>query len=451
MIRNTDALLSHGSVEGRRIALDVIEHACRAVHGYDATRKAVRLEDEVLTVTNRTWPLAKIRHLYVLGAGKASISIAEALEDILSHRIEQGVVIVKRGQKKRLNRIRVLEASHPVPDAASVRGARAVLDIAARARMGDLVVCIFTGGSSALMTLPADGLSLADTQTLTEVLLNSGATIREINAVRKHVSAIKGGRLAQQLHPATIVNLTVSDVVGDWEALDCITGPTVPDASTFQDARSVLTRYDLWEHTPRSIHRHLTQASEPMETPKDLVGVDIHTVMLATNRDACNAATRKAEELGYESMVLSTMIEGESREVGVVLAGIALEVEKAGCPIHPPCVLVSGGETTVTVRDEHGQGGPNLELVTSLALRIQRRSRITAAAVGTDGTDGPTDAAGGIVDGDTIRRADHVGINVVEELKRHNTLHVLDRLGDAVYTGITGTNVMDLRVIVVTE
>lgn len=451
MIRNAEALLSHGAVEGRRIALDIIEHACQAVHGYEATRKAVRLEAGELTVADRVWHLAEINHIYVLGAGKASISITEALEDTLGRRVEQGVVVVKRGQQGRLRRIRVLEASHPVPDATSVHGARAVLDVAAQARRGDLVFCVFTGGSSALMTLPAAGLSLTDTQALTELLLNSGATIREINAVRKHVSAVKGGRLAQRLHPATIVNLTVSDVVGDWDALDCITGPTVPDSSTFQDARSVLRRYDLWERTPRSIRRHLAQASEAMETPKELAEVDIHTVMLATNRDACDAAKRKADRRGYASLILSTMIEGESREVGVALAGIALEVAKTGVPIKPPCVLISGGETTVTVGEEHGQGGPNLEFVVSAALKIQGKSRITVAAVGTDGTDGPTDAAGGIVDGDTLRRAGILGIDVVEELKRHNTLHVLDALGDAVYTEITGTNVMDLRVIVVTE
>jgi glycerate-2-kinase len=225
----------------------------------------------------------------------------------------------------------------------------------------------------------------------------------------------------------------------------------VPDTSTFQDARDVLTRYGLWARVPRSIRHHLNEATDAMETPKDLAEVDIHTVMLATNRDACNAAKRRAEALGYEPMVLSTMIEGESREVGTALAGIALEVERTGIPIRPPCVLISGGETTVTVGDECGRGGPNQEFVTSFALKIQGSSQITAAAVGTDGTDGPTDAAGGIVDGYTIQRASQLDIDAFKELRNHNSLHILTQLDDAVYTETTGTNVMDLRVIIVTE
>jgi glycerate-2-kinase len=282
------------------------------------------------------------------------------------------------------------------------------------------------------------------------MLLSCGAAIQEINAVRKHISAIKGGRLATYIHPAEIVNLTISDVIGDWDALDCITGPTVQDTSTFHDAKNVLKSYELWERVPQSVKVYLSKNDGILETVKAFKEIHISTFMLATNRDACEAAKKRAEELGFNATILSTMIEGESREAGRVLAGIAREVEKNRQPLKPPCVLISGGETTVTLTGENGRGGPNQEFALSASLKIQGSKRITVMAIGTDGTDGPTDIAGGVVDGSTMDRARQANVDVFCELRRHNSSYVLKELCDAVYTNLTGTNVMDLHVMVIT-
>jgi glycerate-2-kinase len=323
--------------------------------------------------------------------------------------------------------------------------------IADKAEKGDLVFVIITGGSSALMPFPAEGITLEEKREVNKLLLNSGAIIQEINAVRKHISKIKGGRFALHIHPAEIINLTVSDVIGDWKMLDYITGNTVPDTSTFQDAVDALKKYRLWEKVPESVRKHLQKVNPEMETPKNFGGVRVHTFMLATNEDACLAAKERAEALGFNAMILSTMIEGESKEVGIVHAGIALEIEANNRPLKPPCILISGGETTVTIDEEHrdAEGGPNQHFILGFATKIRGSKRIVGVSVDTDGTDGPTDIAGGIVDGLTLERIEAKNLNVYESLRRHNVSPVLRALGDAVYTGSTGTNVMNLRTIIV--
>jgi len=451
MIRNKVELLSRGNVEGRRLVLDMVEGGLEAVDPYAATKRLAHFDGRVVRVGDLSYQSSEIRDIYVVGAGKATFPIAKVLEEILGDRIRDGVINVKRGQEGELKRVRILRASHPVPDEEGMRGAQAVVELARNVKEGDLVFCAITGGSSALMPLPAPGITLEEKRTVTELLLRSGAVIREINAVRKHISAIKGGRLALLLGKATIINLTVSDVIGDWEDLDCITDNTVPDRSTFTDAVAVLKKYDLWEKVPESVRSRLSKADPKEETPKALPGIEIHTFMLATNSDACEGARRRGEELGLHSIILSTVVEGESREAGIVFAGMAKEVEARNRPVKTPCALISGGETTVTITDEHGEGGPNQEFALGLALKIDGRRNITAVALGTDGTDGPTDIAGGVVDGYTVERAREKGIDVFQELRRHNASHVFRELGDAIYSGATGTNVMNLRIIVVTD
>jgi glycerate-2-kinase len=290
---------------------------------------------------------------------------------------------------------------------------------------------------------------LEDKVAVTDLLLKSGAVIQEINAVRKHLSAIKGGKLAKHIHPAEIVNLTVSDVIGD--PLDYITGLTVPDTSIFEDAVFALKKYGLWEKVSNSVRTRLEKglADPSLETPKDFTGMKVHTFVISNNEAVCTAAKNRAEELGFKSTILSIMIEGESREAGIVLAGIARDIEKNGRPFKPPCVLVSGGETTVTIEGEHGEGGRNQEFVLGFSLKTDGTKNITVSAIDTDGTDGPTDIAGGIADGYTLKRAKEKGIDVYGNLMKHNTSPVLRDLEDAVYTEPTGTNVMNLRVIVI--
>jgi len=451
IIKNREELLAHGLKGGRRVALDIIEHALKSVDPYQATKRVVLRQNNRLFIDNQHYNLKDVRNLYVIGAGKASFPIAKALEEVLGERIARGVVIVKRGQDGRLKRIKKIEAGHPLPDEDGLRGAEEVMEIADEAGHGDLVFAAITGGSSALMPLPVEGITLEETREVNEILLHSGAVIQEINAVRKHISRIKGGRLALHIHPAEIINLTVSDVIGDWKMLDYITGNTVPDSSTFQDAINSLKKYRLLEKIPESVRRHLQNARPEMETPKNFRKIKVHTVILATNEDACVAAAEKAEVLGFNAMILSTRIEGESREAGIIQAGIAKEIEVNDRPLRTPCVLVSGGETTVTIEGDHGEGGPNQEFVLGFATKIGGSKRIIGVSIDTDGTDGPTDVAGGVADGLTLERAEAGKLDIHESLMYHNAYSVLKSLGDTIYTGSTGTNVMNLRLIIVSE
>jgi len=450
IIKNKEELLSHGNKKGREVALDVTEHALRAVNSYKAVKKMVRIDDDrKLIVGDLSYDLSKIGNIYVVGAGKATFPIGQALEEILGERIRRGAINVKRSERRRLKYIKVREASHPIPDEIGLEGAGEIMDIAKEAKEGDIVFCAITGGASALMPLPAESISLEDKKRVTDLLLKCGATIDETNAVRKHISAIKGGRLAMCIHPAEVINLIVIDEVAGlpW-------GPTVPDTTTYEDAVYVLKRYYLWERIPDSVRKYLERGlSDPsLETPKpkDFKGLKVHNIILANNEIACEAAKKRAEELGFNSMILSTVLEGESREAGIVLAGIAKEVKKKGRPLKPPCVLIIGGETTVTITEQHGEGGPSQELALGFSLKIAGSEKIVIVSMDTDGTDGPTDIAGGIADGYTRERAKEKDIDIHENLIRHNSSYVLKELKDSIITGPTGTNVMDLNVIVIT-
>lgn len=450
-IRNRDQLLSRCGRRAREVALDVIEHALKAVNPYEVTKKLVRIENERrLFVSDLSYDLSKLANIYVVGAGKATFPIAQALDEILGDRIKRGAINVKSGEKRKLKHITVRESGHPMPNGIGFEGAKEIVDIAKEAEEGDLVFACITGGASALMPLPAEGISLEDKRKVTDLLLKSGAAIDEINTVRKHISAIKGGRLAMYIHPAEAMNLIVIDEVAGlpW-------GPTVPDTTTFQDATHVLRKHNLWRSIPVSVKEHLEKglADPRLETPKprDFQSLKIHDVVLANNELVCEAAKKRAEEYGFNSLILSTVLEGESREAGIVLAGIAKEIEEKGRPFKPPCVLIAGGETTVTIKGQSGEGGPSQELALGFASKIAGSKNILIAALDTDGTDGPTDIAGGIADGYTMKRAKEKDIDIYENLMHHNSSFVLKELGDAIITGQTGTNVMDLNVIVIPE
>jgi glycerate 2-kinase len=448
IIKNRDVLLSHGNVKGREIALDLIDYAIRAVNGYELTKKIIYVRNGKLIIRDFEYDLSKIRNIYVIGGGKATYPIAKALEEILGERITRGVINVKRGEKRRLKYIRVVEAGHPVPDKAGLEGVREMLEIVEEVDERDLVFCIITGGASALMPYPAEGISLEDLIEVTELLLKSGASIDEINTVRNHIEEIKGGRLAKRIHPAQIVNLIIVDEIPyhPW-------GPTAPDKTTFRDAIYVLEKYDLWDKVPESVRKHLIRGlNDPnLETlkPRDFENLRVQHVLLAHNTHLCEAAKRRAEELGLNSLILTTKLEGESRDAGIILASIAREIEDYSRPLKPPCVIIVGGETTVTIKGPHGRGGPSQELVLGAALKIAGSEKIVIASVDTDGTDGPTEVAGGIVDGYTIERARELGLDIYKALKTHNSYEVLVKLQDAIITGPTDTNVMDLNVIVV--
>lgn len=406
------------------------------------------MEDEKFIVGHLRYDLSKIRNIYVVGAGKGVLRIAEALEAILGNRIKKGIIIEKRGQGRKLKIINVLEGSHPIPDEAGMSGAKEIFEIAKNTQEGDLVFVGISGGCSALMPLPAEGICLEDKKKVTDLLLKCGATIDEINAVRKHISEIKGGRLAIRLQPAEIINFIVVDEVAGlpW-------GPTVPDTTTFKDAIRVLKKHDLWEVTPESVKKHLLRGltSAGLETPKpkDFEDLKVHNIILANNRSVCKAAEKRAKELGYNSMILSTELEGESREAGIVLASIANEIVKRNAPLEIPCVLILGGETTVRITGKSGNGGPSQELVLGFSLKIAGSEKIVIASIDTDGIDGSTSIAGGVADGYTLSRAKERDIDIYNNLINHNSFYVLKELKDIIITRPTGTNVMDLNVITI--
>ncbi len=450
-IRNKEELLSRRNRKEREVVLDVIEHAMTAVDPYEVAKKLVYIENNgKLIVGDLSYNLLKVGNIYVVGAGKATFPIAQALEEILGDRIKRGTINVKRGEERRLKHITVREAGHPIPDEMGLEGAKEIVEIAKEAKERDLVFACITGGASALTPLPAQGISLEDKRRVTGFLLKCGATIDEINAVRKHISAIKGGRLAMYIHPAEILNLIVIDEVAGlpW-------GPTVPDITTYEDAVRTLKKYDLWKKIPDSVRKHLERGlTEPKsETPKprDFNGLKVHDIVLTNNEVACEAAKKRAEELGFSSVILSTVLEGESRETGIVLASITKDINERGRPLKLPCVLISGGETTVTIAGQPGEGGPSQELALGFALKIAGSKNTVIASMDTDGTDGPTEIAGGVADGYTVERAKEKGIDIYENLMRHNSSYVLQELGDAIITGPTGTNVMDLNVIVISD
>ena len=445
-VQNRDQLLSHGDRRLRSMALRIIEEALEASNPYHAAKKLVRLDGNSLCVGPHTYDLSKKGSIYVLGTGKATFPIAQALEEVLGDRITQGVVVLKKGQTERLSRIRVIEASHPIPDSNGLRGAKEMMRLANRAAEGDIVFACITGGSSALLPMPVGSVRLTEKKKVNRLLLSSGASIFEINAVRKHLSKIKGGRLALAVFPAELINLTVSDVVGD--PLDYITDPTVPDTSTFEDALQTLRKYDLLKKVPPSVRSYLEAADPRTESPKDFEGMPCHTFILTNSDSVCNAAAAAAESLGLKPMILSTMFDGESRELGRNFAAIAREIGRSHGTLNPPCVLIGGGETTVALRGNFGKGGPNQEFVVSTILSMGGQKDFTVVGLDTDGTDGPTNVAGAMADSTTVAAASARGIDLHLSLKNHEILHDLISLDETIITGHTGTNVNDLKFLI---
>ncbi len=436
----------------RKDALDIFQAGVQAVEPSAAVKRHCRRQDNRLLVHQKVYDLAELKRVYVIGAGKAGGPMVKAVEEILGDRISGGIINVKYGHLAELSRVKVIEAGHPVPDESGLEGARAIVELASRAEEGDMVICLISGGGSSLLPLPAEGISLQDKQGTTRVLLACGATIHEINSVRKHISRVKGGGLARAVYPASLISLILSDVVGD--DLDVIaSGPTVPDSSSFQDCMSIFDKYGIRDKVPEAVLNHIRKGVEGKvpETPKpaDPVFTRTQSVIVGSNLVCMEAAEKKASSLGYHTLMLSTMIEGETREVARVHAGIAKEILKSGHPLSPPACVLSGGETTVTIMGR-GLGGRNQEFVLAAAIGLNGREGIVVLSAGTDGTDGPTDAAGAVADSQTIQRAEALGLNPADFLSNNDAYHFFEKLEDLVKTGPTNTNVMDLRIVLTT-
>lgn len=450
-IGNRAGLADHGDQALRATVLDLAEVALTALSPSAGLRRLVALDGKELIAGGREYDLSAVDRLVLLGAGKATREMAAALAELLGSRLDGGVLVVPGAAGPPLNRVSVLPGEHPVPGPASVAAARALLDQAGRLGERDLAICVFTGGSSALASIPPPGISPADKARLHRLMLSSGMSVVEINTVRKHVSLIKGGRLAQAIAPARILNLTVSDVVGD--PLDCITDPTVQDTSIVADALSVLREWELLDRIPASIREYLVKCADA--TSPDLSGADIHSVLLARGENGTQAVLRAAEARGFSGVRLGGALEGEAATAGRVLATLARESRLTGSPWPRGTVVVAcGGECTVNLGPDadavFGRGGPSQEAAVGAALTLDGVPGIVALFADTDGSDGGTAVAGGLVDWSTAGRAREQGLSLRKGLVDHATTTLLEACGDAVLTGPTLTNTNDLIIIGVT-
>ncbi|PKN67361.1 MAG: glycerate kinase [Deltaproteobacteria bacterium HGW-Deltaproteobacteria-15] len=450
-IEGTELLKRMRSDAGR-----LFDAAVKRVDPYEAVKRFVRFSGGRLALHpdgSEQTPLSleSFEHVYVIGGGKASAPMAKALEEILGERISGGLIVVKYGFTEPLKFLEIIEAGHPLPDGKGVEGAGRILEILQGAGEKDLILSLISGGGSALLPLPAGGITLAEKQAVTRMLLDCGATIGEINAVRKHISSSKGGQMARAAFPATTINLMLSDVVGD--RLDVIaSGPFVPDSSTFQDAWSVIEKYRL-KGIPSAVREYLEKGmkGEAQESPKagDPVFEKVRNFVIGSNILALEAAEREAGKLGYNAVILSSMIEGETREVALVHTAIAKEILATGRPVPAPACVISGGETTVTIRGK-GRGGRNQEFCLAAAIDIRDQPlRVIVTSGGTDGNDGPTDAAGAIIDPLTCRRGEESGLRAETHLENNDAYPYLEKTGDLLITGPTKTNVMDVRFVLV--
>jgi hydroxypyruvate reductase len=414
-----------------------------------AIQSHCRRVGDLLHVGERIYDLDAYDTIRIIGTGKAAAAMALAMENLLGDHLSDGLITVKYGHLEPLRTVRIVEAGHPVPDDRGCDGARQILSLARSAGPRDLVFCLISGGGSALLPLPGEGLRLADKQAASKVLLSCGASIHDINTIRKQLSGIKGGRLAQAVYPAALCTLILSDVVGD--DLDIIaSGPTVPNSGTFGDAMAIVERYGIRQQLPDSVVRYLTRgaAGDLPESPKPLEPCfeKTQTLIVGSNRQCVEAARREAVARGYHTLVLSSLVEGETREVARVHGAMGREILATGNPVPAPACLISGGETTVTIKG-NGRGGRNQEFALAAALDIAGMEDIVILSGGTDGTDGPTDAAGALADGQTVARAHAKGMDPHRHLQANDAYPLFENLGDLLMTGPTNTNVMDLRLV----
>lgn len=446
VIKNKDELLSKGLIEGREAVLNILEQTFNQINYYNIIKRIVALEDNILTIDKLELNLDQFKSIYLIGGGKHATFMAAALEEILGDRISGGVIIEKKGAKYRPGTIPIIEGGHPLPDQDSVKGAEEIIKIAKTTGEKDLLMVCVSGGWTALAASPPEGIALEEFKEVYDLLLKSGMTVTQMNIIRYRLSRLGQGKLPIFTNNATIVGLIAVDEVGGlaW-------GPTVPDHATFSDAINVLKQFDLLSIIPSSVRKYLEDAEPAEETPKEhdysKKGAKVHNIIIADNIHMCEIVKKEAVKAGINAFILSTTLEGEAKHVGTIMASIAKEISKFNRPFTPPCILIASGETTVTIMGEAGEGGRNQELVLSALLNVPCDSKIILSSIGTDGTDGPTNIAGAIIDGTTIQRAKNLGIDLIEELKKHNSSFVFKKLEDAIYTHDTGTNLMDIIII----
>lgn len=439
----------------RSEAETIFKAAVTRVDPYKAIMEFVKVEEDKLHLGKNEatleLDLQNYDRIFLVGGGKATAPMALAMEELLKDRIKGGVVVVKYGFTDPLSFTEILEADHPLPDQNGVDGTKKILDVLDKAGEKDLVFSLISGGGSALLPQPAGNITLEEKQAMTKNLLECGASIDEINTIRKHISLSKGGQMARAAFPASIVNMMLSDVVGD--KMDVIaSGPFVPDGTTFESAANIFKKYQL-KDIPESIREHIGGGAkgEIPDTPKegDSVFERVHNFIIGSNIIALEAAKAAAEEMGYNTLILSSMVEGETRDVALVHTAIAREILETGNPLKAPACIISGGETTVTIKGD-GKGGRNQEFGLAAAIDIQGLpGEVVLMSGGTDGNDGPTPAAGAFADPMTVQRGRDQGMNANEYMNNNDTFHYFEKTGELLITGPTKTNVMDVRLVLV--
>lgn len=459
-IKNYAELISHGDQHSRKIVLNITEETLRHMDAYARIRSIARLDGDMLTIGTCTWDLSRKRNIYLVGAGKACNAMAMAVDHILGDRLTRGIAIVKiREEDDVFYKTEVYVGGHPVPNEAGYRASLKIIEMVDEMGPEDLVIGVISGGSSALMSCPIDGVSLEDEIKATDVLLKSGAGIFEINAIRRHISQLNGGMLAKRIQArgAELIGIAINDAIGYPPTSDISlpdehyhSTPIGPDSTTLEDARQVIHNYDLAERLPANVVNYLMTAGPAEETPKSFPQ---NTYFVLNNvPDTCIFAKSVAEKMGIPAVILSTSLAGESREAGTFFASIAKEIQEYGNPIQAPCVILSAGETTTRIADNKlitGHGGPGQELTASFAIGAADCPGACMLSIDSEGTDGTTPVAGGITDSQSLAAALEKGCDLHGALRGHATFEALSSIGDVVFTGNTGTNVCDFNVMYV--
>ncbi len=459
-IHNRASLLSHGDVESRRIVLDITDATLQQLDSYRRIKGIMSLDGDTLRIGVKEWDLSKKRNVYLLGAGKACNHMAMAVDEVLGDRLTKGMAIVKISEPTDVfQKTEVFVGGHPLPNEEGYLACRRILEIVDSAGPDDLFIVVISGGSSALMSCPIDGISLADEIAVTDVMLKTGADIYEINAIRRHISQMNGGMLAKRIQArgAELIGLGISDGIGTPATHDIGVPyanykgtPMGPDQTTLEEARRVIRDYGVEDRLPKNVVDYLMNAGPEGETPKSFPNNTYF--MINTLPDSCIYAKKIAEDMGLNALILTSYLEGESRDVGKVFASIAREIQAYGNPVAAPCVILASGEAFTTISDNStikGHGGPSQEETVAFAIAAEKTRGACLLSIDSEGTDGTTPVAGGITDSQSYRTAREKGVDLYAALRGHASYEALDAIGDAVLTGNTGTNLCDFNVMYV--
>lgn len=461
-IKNETEILSHGDKQSRQIVLDITDKTLQRLDSYERIKSIMSLQGDILQIGTKSWNLSEKRNVYLLGAGKACNAMAMAVDEILGERLTQGIAIVKVPEDTDVfNKTEVYVGGHPLPNEEGYLACKKILDLVDNAGKDDLFIVVISGGSSALMSCPIDGITLQDEIDTTDIMLKSGAGIYEINAIRRHISQMNGGMLAKRIQAvgAELIGFGISDAVGNPPTGDIgipyakyASTPMGPDNTTLDDARRVMKDYNVLQRLPGKVVDYLQNVGPEGETPKAFP--DNTYYLINTLPDSCIYAKEIAEEMGISAIILTTYLEGESKEAGTFFASLAREIQTYSNPVKAPCIVLSSGETTTQILDNKlitGHGGPSQELTASFAITATKTQGACMLSIDSEGTDGTTLVAGGITDSTSYQTAEQLSVDLHGSLRGHASYEALHAIGDVVFTGNTGTNLCDFNILYIPE